>query len=534
MKKLVLLIVAAMTLTGAAAQFFSGDRLRFNESEALSKLRSAESIIENFYVDSVRSDTIVEEAIRAMLKTLDPHSSYSTAAETKDLEEPLQGNFSGIGISFNNPEDTLIVIQTTAGGPAERVGMLAGDRVIKVNDTIISGVKMPKRDIMSRIRGPKGSEVKISVERQGEPELIDFMIIRDDIPIYSVDAAYMVSPEIGYIRLSRFAEDTPAEIAEAMQRLSKEGMKHIIVDLQDNGGGYLVAATQLADFFLNKGDEVVFTQSSRTDPRYYITERKGPMTDGRVVVLVNQYSASASEILAGALQDNDRGVIVGRRTFGKGLVQRPFRFGDGSMMRLTIARYYTPSGRSIQKPYESYNDDMMQRLNSGELMNADSVHFDKTQLYHTRAGRPVYGGGGIMPDRFVALDTAFFTPYYRNLLAKSVIIKYTLKYVNNHRAALTADYPTEQAYLDGFTVSPEMLKELIDMGTADGVEFNQEQFDRSRDYLAAVIKAVIGRDLFEQATYWKVMNPTNPVYIEAVELISDPATYKNLLAKPKN
>ena len=503
-------------------------------SDASNKLRSAESIIENYYVDDVDADSMVAEAIIAMLKTLDPHSSYSTPEETKALEEPLQGNFSGIGVTFNLQSDTVFIIQPTAGGPSERVGILPGDRIIMVDDTLVSGVKMPRKEIMKRIRGPKGTDVRIKVFRPGVKNLIDFVITRDDIPIYSVDAAYMVDDNVGYIRLSRFAADTPDEVNKAMAQLRAQGMKHVMIDLQDNGGGYLTAATALAEMFLKRGDKIVFTQSSRTNPKYYVAERTGNFGDGRVVVLVNQYTASASEILSGALQDNDRGAIVGRRTFGKGLVQRPFRFNDGSMMRLTISRYYTPSGRCIQKPYSSgddkdYRDDMSARLRSGELMSADSIHFDLSQLYHTANGRPVYGGGGIMPDRFVGLDTAFFTPYYRDLVAKGVLNKFVVNHLDNNRKALTKKYRKESQFLSDFNVTDAMLADIVAMGVSEGVEYNDEEWALSRDYVRYVVKAILGRDLFEQATYYKVMNPRNPIYIDAYELISSPEQYNALL-----
>ncbi len=498
--------------------------------QAHKKLASAQSIIENYYVDEVDADTMVEEAIKAMLKTLDPHSLYSNAEETRDLDEPLQGNFSGIGITFNNTNDTVFVIQPTTNGPAEKTGVLPGDRIIKVNDTIISGVKMPKKEIMKRIRGPKGSKVKVSVLRRGEPELIDFMIIRDDIPIYSVDASYMIDNENGYIRISRFAESTPEEVADALAKLSKKGMKNLIIDLQDNGGGYLIAATDLAELFLDEGDKILATQNSRSRPRYYIAPATGPMTQGRVVVLVNQYSASASEILSGALQDNDRAVVVGRRTFGKGLVQRPFRFDDGSMMRLTIARYHTPSGRCIQKPYDNYSEDLSERYNHGEYMHADSVKLDKSKPYYTSRGRIVYGGGGIMPDHFVPLDTTYFTQSYRNIIAKSTLLKYTLNYYDRHQNELKKKYKTEDAYVKNFKVSASMFNELIEQAKADGAEIKDDELKVSEPYIKAYIKGLIGQDLYSSATFFKVLNFFNPIYTEAVKLIQSPVEYERLLS----
>lgn len=523
MRKLFFSIVAA-TLP---ALFIAADN---SPVSAHKKLASAQSIIESFYVDEVDADTIVEEAIRAMLKTLDPHSLYSNPDETRDLDEPLQGNFSGIGITFNNTADTVFVIQPTANGPAEKTGVLPGDRIIKVNDTIISGVKMPKKEIMKRIRGPKGSKVKVSIARRGNPELIDFMIIRDDIPIYSVDASYMIDNETGYVRISRFAESTPGEVADALGQLAGKGMKNLIIDLQDNGGGYLVAATDLAELFLDEGDKILATQNSRSHPRYYVAPATGPMTQGRIVVLVNQYSASASEILSGALQDNDRAAIVGRRTFGKGLVQRPFRFDDGSMMRLTIARYHTPSGRCIQKPYDNYSEDLNERYNHGEYMHVDSVKLDKSKPYYTSRGRIVYGGGGIMPDHFVPLDTTYFTPSYRNIIAKSTILKYTLNYYDRHQDELKKKYKTEDAYVKNFKVSDAMLKEVVEQAKADGAEIKDDELKVSAPYIKAYIKAAIGQDLYSSATFFRIMNPFNPIYTEAVKLIKAPVEYERLLS----
>lgn len=499
------------------------------------KLRYAEGIIENFYVDTVDADNLVEEAIKAMLKTLDPHSQYSSPAETKELTEPLEGNFSGIGIQFNMMNDTLFVIETISGGPSERVGLRAGDRIVSANDTVIAGVKMKNSDIMKRLRGPKGSVVAVKVLRRGEPELIEFRITRDNIPIYSVDAAYMADKETGYIRISRFAKDTPKEVADALSRLKKQGMKNIILDVQDNGGGYMNAAIEMVNNFLSKGDLIVYTDGPRMEPYYFHAEGDGAYKQNRIVVMVNQYSASASEILAGAIQDNDRGLVVGRRTFGKGLVQRPFPFPDGSMIRLTVSRYHTPSGRCIQKPYEagddeSYRQDMLNRYKSGEFSSADSIHFPDSLRYTTlRNRRTVYGGGGIMPDRFVPVDTTFYSEYYRDLVAKGVLNQYCIDYVDRNRAVLLSQYPDETAFVDSFAVGDDMMQGLIDRGEKDGVKYNEEQYATSREYLRTVVKGLLARDLFEMGSYYRVVNKTNPVYNEALRIITDEKAYDSLL-----
>lgn len=500
------------------------------------KLLMAEQLIERFYVDTVNANKMVEEAIVAMLKTLDPHSTYSDPDETKELTTPLEGNFSGIGVQFNMLSDTLFVIQTTAGGPSEKVGILPGDRIVQAGDSVIAGRKLPNSRIIKILRGPKGSEVTLKVLRKGSAEPILFNVTRDDIPIYSVDAAYMATPTTGYIRISRFAEATDKEFAQAVEKLKKEGMTDLIVDLEDNTGGYLQAAHNLASHFLDKGDLVVYTESPKIPGAEFRVDKRGDLRDGKVVVMVNQYSASASEILAGALQDNDRGLIVGRRTFGKGLVQRPFPFPDGSMIRLTTAKYHTPSGRCIQKPYtsgddENYRKDILHRYEAGEFSSADSIHMPDSLRFETlKNHRPVYGGGGIMPDVFVPIDTTAFTTYYRDLVAKGIINKYAITYVDRNRKTLNRDYPTEAKFVKDFAVGDSMLQEIVAMGDRDSVKYNQEMFDRSKAMMATIVKGIIGRDLFEQSTYFKIVNPAlSPTYRAALDLVADENRYRDLL-----
>lgn len=499
------------------------------------KLRMAQALIQSYYVEDVDGQQLTDEAIKAMLKTLDPHSSYTDADETKELTQPLEGKFSGIGIQFNAATDTVYVIQTVSGGPSEKVGIRPGDRIIAADDSIIAGRKLPNSAILKILRGEKGSKVRLKVKRAGVPELIEFVVTRDDIPIHSVDAAYMANDSTGYIRVSRFAEDTANEVTEAVEKLRKNGMRNLIIDLQDNGGGYLGAAVELASEFLSKGDPVVYTKGLHSAPAYFNLENDGKYRDMRVVVMVNQYSASASEILSGALQDNDRGLIVGRRTFGKGLVQRPFPFPDGSMIRLTTARYYTPSGRSIQKHYEKgqgeeYMLDMLNRYKSGELWSADSIHQVDSLRYETLHNhRPVYGGGGIMPDVFVPVDTMFFSPYYRDLNAKGVINQFCLNYVDANREKLIKEYPTEDSFIEHFEITPKLEQQLIAAGTKEKVEFNEEQWLRSRDYVLAVIKGLLSRDLYEDGSALRAINPLISDYREALELINDPERYNRLL-----
>ena len=529
------ILPAMLAFVAAAGTAFSAPPLK-PEFPPIQKLNYAEQIIEKFYVDTVNSNDIVEAGIVAMLKKLDPHSTYTNPEETRELTEPLQGNFSGIGIQFNMLNDTLYVVQTVPGGPPEKVGLLAGDRILSANDTIISGVKKKNTDIQKILRGPKGSVVNVNVLRKGAKGPIEFRIVRDDIPIASVDASFMAAPGVGYVRVSRFGESTFDEVRKALAELAAKGMRDVIVDLEDNGGGYLKAAYDLAGLFLDAGDTVVFTKGVRVEPFYYRTVADGPMNRGRVVVMVNQFSASASEILAGAMQDNDRGVVVGRRTFGKGLVQRPFPFPDGSMIRLTTQRYYTPSGRSIQKPYvageeDSYEHELIDRLQHGEYTNADSVHFADSLRYETlRLRRPVYGGGGIMPDRFVAVDTTKYSDYYRDIVAKGLLNQYCVNYIDENRKALRKKYRTEDSFVEQFTVTPEMLDGLRALGEKEGVKFNQEQYDRSLPVIQTIMKALIGRDLFTQSTYFRIANVLNPVYGEAVRIVTTPAEYDAVLS----
>lgn len=532
MKRFTLFITILLPFLANAAKN-EGDTFKFPADR---KLLTAEQLIERYYVDNVDADKMVQDAIVAMLKTLDPHSTYSDPEETKELTTPLEGNFSGIGIQFNMLNDTLFVIQTTSGGPSEKVGILPGDRILSAGDSIISGVKSPNSRIIKILRGPKGSKVDLKVMRRGEKEPIDFSIVRDDIPIYSIDASYMADPQTGYIRISRFAEETDDEFRKAVAGLRKQGMKNLVIDVSDNGGGYLNAAHQLASHFLKFDDVVVYTDAPKMGTTIYRVENSGDLQDGKLVILANQYSASASEILAGAVQDNDRGLIVGRRTFGKGLVQRPFPFPDGSMIRLTVSKYYTPAGRCIQKPYEAgdeeeYRKDMLHRYEAGEFSSEDSIQLPDSLRYSTiRNNRPVYGGGGIMPDLFVPIDTAGYSDYYRDLVAKGILNRFSITYVDNHRKHLGSLYPTEQKFIDGFKVTDAMMSEVVAMGVADSVKFDQAGFDRSRLTMETIIKGIIGRDLFETSTYFKVVNPVlNPIYREGMLLINNDERYNRLL-----
>lgn len=543
MKKLLLSILA---LASVSAIVSLAQQRKFTPDQ---KLRYAAALIEECYVDSVNSDSLVTEAIVAMLHTLDPHSQYSSPEETKELNQPLEGKFSGIGIQFSIVRDTVYVVQTTGGGPSERVGIRPGDRIIYVNDSIFTRPKIANSDVLKTLRGEKGTEVNLKIKRGDSPELIEFRIIRDDIPIYSVDASYMVAPEVGFISISRFAESTPKELDEAIEKLAAQGMKHLILDLESNGGGYLGAAHGVASRFLKNGEMVVYTNGLNAEPAYFKVDKvdfgslfnnskykiKSKSKVDRLVIMVDQYSASASEIVAGAIQDNDRGLIVGRRTFGKGLVQRPFPFPDGSMIRLTTSRYYTPSGRLIQKPYkkgesEEYQLDLLNRYNNGELFSVDSIHFDEAlKTYTLKNHRPVYGGGGIMPDRFVPVDTSNYSNYYRDLIAKNSINTLILNTIDTNRKELLEKYPTEDDFYTNYTVSQDLIDKLVEQGKKDGVEPNPEQLATSRKMLEAIIRGLLARDLYDNGTYVRSTNPLNPVFNAALELILDPEQYNSLL-----
>ena len=504
--------------------------------QALQKLMNAEYAISSLYVDSVNEDKLVEEAIKGMLESLDPHSSYTDAKETKELEEPLQGEFSGVGIQFNMNKDTLYVIQTVPGGPSERVGVLAGDRIIYVNDTIIAGVKMKNSDIQKRLRGKKGTNVTIKVKRPGVKELITFRITRDNIPLHSIDAQYMLDERTGYLRISRFGAKTHEEMMDALKELKKQGMTQLIMDLSDNGGGYLNAAIDMCNEFLDRGQLMVYTEGDNSPRNEANANGWGEYQDLHMVVMVNQYSASAAEIFAGAMQDWDRAVIVGRRTFGKGLVQRPFKFEDGSMMRLTVARYYTPSGRCIQKPYnrgdkKAYEKELLDRANEGEYYSLDSIQFNDSLRYTTRLNhRIIYGGGGVMPDVYVPIDTSEYSTYYRDLSAKGILNQYVIKYVDKNRKSIAKQYSTLDAFDRGFAVSDEMMRDLIAMGEQDSVKFDEEKYRTSELLLKDIVKGLIARDVYgDQSAYNVIINHRNPDLKAAIEVLNDHERFDRLL-----
>ena len=519
-------IIAMMLMTTISAM--AQMKLNFGDDSPLRKLQIAELAISNLYVDNVDEGKLVEDAIRGMLEKLDPHSSYSTPKEVKALNEPLSGSFEGIGVQFNMVEDTLLVIQPVTGGPSEKVGIVAGDRIVSVNDTAIAGVKMSKEDIMRRLRGPKGTKVMLGIVRRGIKDTLSFKVVRDKIPVKSIDAVYMIRPEVGYVRIGNFGATTHDEFCEALEKLTKQGMRNLILDLQGNGGGYLQAAVNIANEFLQKGDLIVYTEGRRMQRNEYKAKGNGKFLDGKIVVLIDEYSASAAEIVTGAIQDQDRGKVVGRRSFGKGLVQRPIDLPDGSMIRLTVSHYYTPAGRCIQKPYtkgdsKDYAMDVMNRLKHGELMSADSIHFaDSLKCYTLREHRPVYGGGGIMPDYFVPLDTLAYTKFHRELSAKSYIINANLKYVDANRKALRKRWTSFDEFRRDFVFPKEEIDKMIADAAKDKiVPKDNAELEKTLPKLSMQLKALVARDLWDMSEYFAIINEESEIVRKAVEIIGN-------------
>ena len=470
-------------------------------------------------------DRLKENVIRKTLQELDPHSVYFTKDEVRAANEQLEGSFEGIGVSFNILNDTILVVSAIPDGPSEKVGIIGGDKIITVNGENVAGIGIKNIDVTNRLRGDKGTEVTVGIRRRGYSELLTFRIVRDRIPIYSIDAAYKVTDGIGYIKLSRFSATSKREFDIALKKLKNEGVTDLILDLTGNGGGYLGTAIQLADEFLEKGQLVVYTEGENSPRQNYRVRSGGEFTKGKLVLMIDEGSASASEILAGAVQDWDRGTIVGRRSFGKGLVQQQMIFSDGSMIRLTVSRYYTPSGRAIQKPYNTKSDEYTRgmirtRLQTGELTGQISNTEDELQKYSTLVKqRTVYGGGGITPDVFVAMDTSYYTSYYRELMGLGIFYRFVLNYVDKNRQELKRQYPDFEMFDNAFTVTETILDELQDFAEKEGLAKKPEMFATSQQHLKLWIKGYIARDLWEVAELYRVVNRGNPIFLQAVEEI---------------
>lgn len=505
-------------------------------TEGTFKIGRTLGLIDQWYVDSTNQEKLVEDAIVTILKDLDPHSTYVSAKDVRELNEPLQGNFDGIGIQFNLLNDTIIVIEPISGGPSEKVGLKAGDRIITINSEKVAGIKISTKGVQTRLMGPKGTSVSLAVIRRGEKTPLDFTIIRDKIPIYSIDAAYMLDKETGYVRFNKFAATTEKEFKDALLKLMKSNMKNIIIDLRNNGGGYMLAATDMANHFFSDKKLLVYLIGRKTPRQDYRSTGNGDLSSARVVVLTDEGSASASEILAGAIQDWDRGVIMGRRTFGKGLVQNGFYLTDGSMIRLTIARYYTPSGRSIQSSYKNGYEDYVasfnKRFSDGELLTADSIHFPDSLKYNTLINhRTVYGGGGIMPDVFVAADTADYTAYYVSLSRKNVFNSFILEYADKNREKILSAYKTFENFKERFRFSDQEIKAFQQKGTEAGVKFDEEQYKKSEADINMILKALVANNLWQTNEYFRIVNDGDILIQKALNLVSDEAAYNKIIGK---
>ncbi len=484
-----------------------GNDMTFSLLPRTNKINSILSYIQNEYVDTVDLDKMTEKAIPTIVDQLDPHSMYIPARELEKFNEPLVGNFSGIGIQFNMNDDTVAVINTIPNGPSEIVGIQAGDRIIKVNDIPVAGVGMQTDSVVNKLRGPKGSTVRVSVLRRNEKELLDFEITRDDIPLHSVDVAYMMDDDVGYMKISTFSQTTVQEFQEAITDLHTKGMKKLILDLRGNGGGVMDAATTIADQFLPANKLIVYTQGKSRPRQDFYSSSRGITQDDELIILLDEFSASASEILAGAIQDNDRGEIVGRRSFGKGLVQEQVEFRDGSALRLTIARYYTPTGRSIQKPYtsnhEEYYDDIHERFLKGELESADSIKFADSLRFVTPGGKVVYGGGGIMPDVFVPLDTTGISPYFNKVRNLGLIYRFAFNYTDSHRNKLEKLSSANE--IEGYLDKTNYFNEFVRYAESNGIKPNLQEIKTSHDVLAIQIKAYIARNLIDNEGFFPII-----------------------------
>ena len=544
MKRFFLAVIAFCSLLAVQAQSCTIN------PEMVRKVQAAEFFISHFYVDSLSEGKVVDSAIEGMLKQLDPHSTYIKAKDVERSVENLNGSFEGIGVQFNMIEDTLVVIQPVSGGPSERKGIIAGDRIVLVNDTAIAGVKMSRDEIMRRLRGPKGSKVRLGIIREGVKGINEFVIVRDKIPVHTLDAFYMVDNKTGYVKLSSFGQTTHDEFMTAVNSMKEKGMTRLVLDLQGNGGGYLQSAVEVSNEFLPEGEMIVYTDGRAIQRQEYRANGQGTLKDIEVVVLVDSYTASAAEIVSGAIQDNDRGTIVGRRTFSKGLVQRPFELPDKSVIRLTTAHYYSPSGRCIQKPYKmggkkEYDDDINQRLKSGELTanfnrfikgekvaanERDSVYLREDSLFKSlfpdslkyktnHKQRVVYGGGGIMPDVYVPLDTTQYTMLYRQMSAKSCILNTSLKYMDKHRKSLKKAYKTFDEFRSQFEVPQDMMEQLFAETKKAKIDYKEEDLLTTLPQVKLTLKGLLARDLWEMSEYYQIVNPETDIYQAGLKVL---------------
>jgi len=524
-KKVLLFVIGVFTTVLCFGQSYNKE---------LQKLEMAYQIISTFYVDSVNEGKMTEDAIVNMLKGLDPHSVYITADEVAAMNEPLNGSFDGIGIEFNLLNDTIIVINPILGGPSDKLGIKAGDRIVEIDGKNVGSIGLKNSDVLKLLRGPKGTQVDVKVVRKNSPALLSFSIIRNQIPIYSIDAKYMLDTGIGYIKISRFAATTHAEFIEALTNLKRQNLTKLILDLRGNGGGYLNAAIDIADEFLGKNKLIVYTHGVASPRHEHVATARGMFETGSLIVLIDEGSASASEIVAGAIQDWDRGVVMGRRSFGKGLVQRPFNLPDGSMMRLTIANYYTPSGRSIQKPYnegvDAYYGELSKRFGHGELAHRDSIKLDEKLKTKTLiSARPIFGGGGIMPDVFIPADTSMYSNYYRDIIANGVLNGFIVSYMDSLRSELKTKYKDLSSFDKKFQVTDDLIAQLQNKASAKKIQFNEAEYQISEKLIRIQIKSLIARDLWGISEYFQLINPFVDSYSQALELMHNEKNYNQIL-----
>ena len=503
---------------------------------AFQKLSAVYYLINNFYVDTADFEKLTEEAIVTMLKELDPHSAYISKKNVKKANEPLEGSFEGIGITFQILQDTILVVSPVPGGPSDKVGIMAGDKIVKIDGEDAFGKKVNNEYVAKHLRGEKGSKVTLGIKRGADKELIEFEVIRDKIPLNSIDASFMLDDKVGYIKLDRFAKTTMEEFELALEELKSQKMKSLILDLRGNSGGFLNVATELSNQFLKKDKTIVFTEGDKSKKQVFKTNHNGEFSDGKLVILIDEGSASASEIVSGAIQDWDRGVLIGRRSFGKGLVQRPFTMTDGSVIRLTTARYYTPTGRCIQRSYdkgsEDYFKEMTKRMKHGEFYHADSIKFPDSLKYSTLiSGRTVYGGGGIMPDIFMPVDTSYSTKLYTDLIRKGALNRFTLEYVLENRNDILNQYVDFNTYNDEFNVSDSMIEDFKKFAEQSGVTWNEEQFKRSEQMIRLQLKALIARNEWNMESYYQVILHGDEAVNKAVEILNDSNQYRKILKR---
>jgi carboxyl-terminal processing protease len=533
--KILLVLFFFVVQTSLNAQNQSAGR-KSNPQATLQKLSTIYYLIDNFYVDTANLETLTEEAIVAILKELDPHSAYISKKDVEKANEPLVGSFEGIGVTFQIFQDTILVISPVSGGPSDKVGIMAGDKIVTIDGEDAVGKKVTNEYVAEHLRGKKGTKVLLGIKRGKSDELIEFEVVRDKIPLNSIDAAFMLDKNIGYIKLDRFAQTSMIEFEESLAKLKAQKMKSLVLDLRGNTGGYLNIAAELSNQFLKNDMTIVYTEGEKSPKQVFKTDKNGKFTDGKLVVLIDEGSASASEIVSGAVQDWDRGVLIGRRSFGKGLVQRPFNLPDGSVVRLTTARYYTPTGRCIQRSYdkgsEDYFNEMTKRMKHGEFYHSDSIQFPDSLKYSTLlSGRTVYGGGGIMPDIFMPVDTTYSTKLYTDLVRKGVFNKFTVEYVMANRSEILSQYVDFDKFNAEFNVSDSLMDDFRKFAEKEGVTWNEEQYERSAPLIKLQIKALIARNEWDMGNYYQVVMQEDKVIKKAMEVLNDSNLYRSILKR---